>query len=188
MSEKQSAAPIALLDRDGTINIDHGYVVTADRVELCPGAAQAIGDLKRAGFVVVIVSNQSAVGRGWAAIEQVQDTNGYLQELLLRTDKDAVVDLVLFAADSPDDASDRRKPGIGMLRELCAHFAFDPARCWVIGDKPSDIEFGRRAGLAPGHCLLIGRSSGLADQLCFGDLLAAVQHLLGVNAVTETQQ
>jgi len=139
--------PIVFLDRDGTINVDHGYVFEKERLELIPGAATAIGDLKRAGFMIVVVSNQSAVGRGMATTEEVEQTNVELQRMLLEIDEDASLDVVLFCADHPDSATDRRKPGCGMLRELPSSMSFDPEVSWMIGDKVSDIEFGLNAGI-----------------------------------------
>ena len=143
------------LDRDGTINVDTGYVRSTDEVVLLPGAATAIGELKRAGFTVVVVSNQSVVGRGWASIEDVEEVNNRLVELLLEEDPDASLDLILFAPDHPDKASDRRKPGTGMLRDVRQYWQFDPDSSWMIGDRLADMEFGQNAGLADDHCLLL---------------------------------
>ncbi len=159
MSSKQAV----LLDRDGTINIDHGYVFTSDRLELCDGAAAAIGDLKRAGYLVAIVSNQSAIGRGWATAEQVDETNRLLQDLLLQADADARIDYVAYCPDAPEVPSTRRKPATGMFEEISAALGIGADDCWMIGDKPSDVEFGTRSGLRPDRCLLIGDGASALD-------------------------
>ena len=181
--------PIVFLDRDGTINVDSGYVSRPEDVVLIPGVSRAIGDLKRAGFLVVIVSNQSAVSRGFATTKEVDATNDELCRQLLAGDADARVDLIAYAVDHPDSPTPRRKPGIGMLEDVRAHWAFLPEECWMIGDKISDYQFGRNAGIPHAQCLflrtghgeddLVGASPDLARNLSvFSDLAAAVAHLL----------
>ncbi len=175
---------IAFLDRDGTINVDTGYVRSTDSVTLLPGAASAIGDLKRAGFVVVVVSNQSVVGRGWATIEDVELVNNKIVDLLLADDADANLDLVLFATDHPKRASDRRKPATGMLRDVEQYWQFDPTASWMIGDRQGDMEFGQNAGLPKEHCLmLLSENDQDEDRAswphCFATLREAVDSMLG---------
>ncbi|MCB0323737.1 MAG: HAD-IIIA family hydrolase [Bdellovibrionales bacterium] len=181
--------PLIFLDRDGTINVDHGYVTQPQRVELIPGAAQALGDLTRGGYRLVVVSNQSAVGRGMATIADVDATNSRLQELLLQKDPDARLDLVLYATDHPGSAGDDRKPGTGLLRLLPREWGFQPRLAWMIGDKWSDIEFGHNAGLSAEQCLLVQTGEGQREwstipeerrhqQLHFADLRSAADFIL----------
>lgn len=150
-----SVTEIVFLDRDGTINVDYGYVTNPEQVELLPGAALAIARLKLAGFAIVIVTNQSAVGRGMATIEDVDNTNKYLQQLLLECNSNARIDIVCVAPDHPDHATTRRKPGVGMLDDVSRSYRFDISRCWVVGDKLTDVYFGKNAGIPPSQCLLI---------------------------------
>lgn len=187
-AEYQQKNLLILLDRDGTINIDHGYVTKPEQMELIPGVAEAIGCLKREGAQIVVVSNQSAVGRGWAKPEEVEATNQRMKDLLLKQCKEAVIDLVLWSPDSPDMASNTRKPEIGLVREESSLWPLKPDLTWVIGDKPSDIEFGKNLGLPLAHCLLV-LSSPEADKSNesvakgvkrFRNLADAVAHILDI--------
>jgi|GEM_PF-2678451 len=180
---------IVFLDRDGTVNVDLGYVTRPEQVRLIEGAATAIGDLKRAGLIVVVVSNQSAIGRGLATEEDVEATNQELARQLAAGDKDAVLDMVLFAPDHPDSATQNRKPGNGMLSQVRQRWEIQPDKCWMIGDKISDLGFGRSAGFAQDHCLLVKTGEGEKTwsrmsegeqgiQLEFGSIVEAVRHIV----------
>ena len=158
-----SEFPTVFLDRDGTINVDYGYVVSPDDVELLPGTAEAIAQLRNAGYRIAIVSNQSAVARGMASREDVDACNERLLGLLREQNGDAVVESVLYSIDHPDTATDRRKPGVGMLRDL--PWSYRPASSWMIGDKQSDVDFGKNAGLPERHCLLLGTGVGSVSSL-----------------------
>lgn len=146
---------IVFLDRDGTINVDSGYVCDPDEVELLPGAADAIAQMRSKGFAIVVVSNQSAVGRGYASVEDVEATNARVQQMLYSQNPDAKIDLWCYAPDHPEQATAMRKPGIGMLGEVRKRFDFDVVNCWMVGDKSSDVEFGLNAGIPPEHCVFL---------------------------------
>lgn len=177
------------LDRDGTINIDKGYVTTPDRLELIDDAADAIAKLKSAGFKIVIVSNQSAVGRGMATKAEVECTNDFLQELLVQENSKAKLDLILFNIQTPEDAGNRRKPGIGMLEDMPSSWSFDPRESWMVGDKSSDLQFGENIGLSADRCILVATGYGeetyagmnLVDREQFvykSSLMTAVEHIV----------
>ena len=186
----EKVRPIVLLDRDGTINVDSGYVSRPEDVELIDGAAQGLAMLKRAGFILVVVSNQSAIGRGMATEEDVVQTNREIQRQLVLGDQDANLDLILFAPDAPEQASERRKPGIGMLDDLRAKFQFEIETAWMIGDKQSDLSFAFNAGIAPERVLLVltGEGQGVwermsdaerMEQQSFKNLLLAAEYIIG---------
>ena len=166
-----SEFPTVFLDRDGTINVDYGYVVSPDEVELLPGAAEAIARLRNAGYRIAIVSNQSAVARGMASREDIDACNEHLLGLLREQNADALVESVLYSIDHPDTATARRKPGVGMLEDL--PWQYRPASSWMIGDKQSDVDFGKNAGLPERHCLLLGTGVG-----CVSSLLEAARLIL----------
>lgn len=175
------ASRIVFLDRDGTINIDHGYVTNPDKVDLIPGVAEAISLLKKSDFTVVIVSNQSAIGRGYASREDVDATNEEIRKKLLAEDPAAIIDLIVYSPDHPDQSTDTRKPGIGMLREVSIHYDIDLENSWVVGDKQSDVKFGLNAGLDDDHCLLVlsgEEKSPLAGILSFKSLVEAAKHIV----------
>ena len=156
--------PTVFLDRDGTINVDSGYVTSPDRIVLIPGVAEAMGALARAGFRLVIVSNQSAIGRGKATVDDVKATNQQLISLLAAVDPDAWPDLVLYCPHTPDERCECRKPAIGLIKS--AGLEYDHKASWVFGDKLSDIRFGLNLGLPPEQCVLVltgeGRQSAAA--------------------------
>ena len=151
---------IVFLDRDGTVNVDYGYIKDPNNIELIQGSADAVATLNRAGYVVVIISNQSAIGRGMATHEEVQECNAQLERLLYTKNSGAIVDMIVYNPDTPDNATDMRKPCVGMLREIKKYWDFDPTKCWVVGDKISDIEFGINAGIPETHCVLVMTGQG----------------------------
>jgi len=143
----------AILDRDGVLVIDHGYVGDASRLEWTPGARAAIGRLNRAGVLAIVATNQSGVARGFFDEAAVDRLHGVMQADLA-TDgahidafytcpfhPEAVV-AAYRHADHPD-----RKPNPGMILRAIADWSIDPARAVLIGDKPSDLEAARRAGV-----------------------------------------
>lgn len=157
MSERISAV---FLDRDGTINIDSGYITSPSELFLIPGAGKAIGDLKRAGLAVVIVSNQSAVGRGLTTEEKVDQTNEQLRALLLAEDGGAAIDLILYCPHHPDEQCSCRKPLTGMVDQSPIAGKFSPESSWMVGDKLSDIDFGLALKIAPEHLILVQTGDG----------------------------
>jgi len=148
--------PAAFLDRDGVLIIDSGYPHRPDQLVLIPGAAEAVKRLNAAGYVTVIVTNQSGVARGMFSEETMHDFNRLLVERLAEGGGriDAVyacpfhseaVDARYRHPDHPD-----RKPNPGMLLKAAAEHGLDLGRSLMIGDQPSDMEAARRAGVV-GH-------------------------------------
>lgn len=159
-------APAIFLDRDGTIMRDVDYCDDPGNVEILPGVADALLRLKGAGYKIIIVTNQSGIGRGYF------DETAYraVEREVERQLGDGVVDATYFCADEPEAASDRRKPGIGMVREAQSDHRLDLTRSFMLGDKKSDIDCGRGAGL---RTVLVrtGYGSGTTD--CAPDFVAA---------------
>ncbi len=136
--------PAVFLDRDGTLMLDAGYVREAKDVVVYQGVREALGELKAAGFWLVIVTNQSGIGRGFFGETEYQAVH----EEMLRQLGAGLIDATYFCADHPEEATERRKPGPGMLREAARDHGLDLARSFMVGDRTGDIEAGRRAGLA----------------------------------------
>jgi D-sedoheptulose 7-phosphate isomerase/D-glycero-D-manno-heptose 1,7-bisphosphate phosphatase len=145
-----------LLDRDGTIIVDHGYVGTVDRVEFIEGSIEAIAALNQAGIPVAVVTNQAGVARGLYGIEDVQLVHKHMIAELAR--KGAHVDLWLFCPYHPDGtvesfarASADRKPAAGMALAAAEALDLDLSASWVVGDSSTDIGLARSVGACPVH-------------------------------------
>lgn len=141
------------LDRDGTIIEDIGYIGDPDAVRLIPDAAEAIRRISQAGYLVVIVSNQSGVARGLFDEAALSGVHARV-EALLRAEgaglDGAYYCPYLDSRETKVEAyrrdSELRKPNPGMLRQAARDLNIDLSRSWMIGDSPSDVEAGRRAG------------------------------------------
>jgi D-glycero-D-manno-heptose 1,7-bisphosphate phosphatase len=139
------------LDRDGTLIQDRGYICEFSEVGFFPFAAEAVRDLNRAGYLVIVASNQSAVARGICSQEQVVRLHRELQGYFKKRGaaiaafyhcpflEDAAV--AAYRARSP-----LRKPAPGMLLQAALDFDLDLGRCFMVGDKADDVEAGKRAG------------------------------------------
>jgi histidinol-phosphate phosphatase family protein len=181
----QVAAPVrrpgVLLDRDGTIIADRGYVGSVDRVEFLEGAIEAVAELNRAGVPVAVVTNQAGVARGYYGIEDVHQVHKHMiEEMALQG---AHVDLWLFCPYHPDGivesfarASADRKPGPGMGLAAAQALGLDLGSSWVVGDSAADIGLARAVGARPLHVGPVAFPGD--DVLSFPDLAAAVRHIL----------
>ena len=174
-----------LLDRDGTIIADHGYVGSVDRVEFLDGAIEAIAALNRAKLPVAVVTNQAGVARGYYGIEDVHQVHKHMIEEMAR--QGAHVDLWLFCPYHPDGtvesfarSSADRKPGPGMALAAAEALGLDLPSSWVVGDSAGDIGLARAVGAAPLHVGPVDFPA--ADVLSFPDLAAAARHIVGNHA------
>lgn len=138
----------AFLDRDGTINVDKGYISSPREIELIPGAAQGIRLLNGAGYTVFGVSNQSGVARGFFGIEEVLAVNRRVMELL--SPEGAYIREILYCPHHPRGivpeysiVCECRKPLPGMVDAARQKHGFALAETIVIGDKICDVELGR---------------------------------------------
>jgi D-glycero-D-manno-heptose 1,7-bisphosphate phosphatase len=132
------------LDRDGTINVECHYLSSPDQVELLPGAAAGLKALRDLGLGLVVVTNQSAVGRGYFDAARLNEIHDRLRELLRA--EGVEIDGIYVCPHQPECACDCRKPLPGLLLQAAQEWGFEPARSLVIGDKPCDIELGQAVG------------------------------------------
>ena len=142
-------SPAALIDRDGTVIRDVGYLRRVEEIELLPRAAEAIALLRRRGLKVVIVTNQSAVARGLLTESELAEIH---RELIRRlADGGALLDGVYYCPHHPTEgwgahrrACGCRKPNIGLAKRAATELDLDLARSYVVGDQSSDMEFAAR--------------------------------------------
>jgi len=135
-----------LVDRDGTLNHDCGYVTSPDQLVLFPGVPEAISRLNQLGVLVIMITNQSAIGRGLMTVEML---NAIHRELaaLLRT-SGAKIDGIFFCPHHPRDTCDCRKPNVGLIEQAVERFSLDLTQCYLVGDKKSDLEAAQTMGVA----------------------------------------
>jgi D-glycero-D-manno-heptose 1,7-bisphosphate phosphatase len=142
-STSQGGAKAIFLDRDGTLMKDVGYCSKPDDVELLEGVGELLPKLKSAGFKLIIVTNQSGIGRGYFTEEDFWSVQHELEKQL----GPGVIDSTYFCADTPENESERRKPNPGMLMEASRALGIDLEQSYMVGDKPSDAQAGIRAGV-----------------------------------------
>lgn len=146
-----ASAPSALkkavfLDRDGTINVDPGYLNDPDRLEIIDRVPEALHALHEAGYLLVVVSNQSGVGRGLITLDQIKRIHERL-DLILSKD-DVKIDHYELCFHHPNEDCDCRKPKPKLILDAARKFGIDLTRSYMVGDKASDVEAGRNAGCA----------------------------------------
>ena len=132
------------VDRDGTLNEDHGYVTSPEQLVLFPGVPKALSRLNLLGVRVILITNQSAIGRGYMTVQDFQRIQQKLTNLLLVDD--ATIDAVFFCPHRPDEDCVCRKPNIAMIQQAAEQFTLDLSVCYFVGDKASDLEAAHRAG------------------------------------------
>lgn len=174
----------AFLDRDGTLIRDPGYVDDPADVELVPGAAEAVSLLNARRIPVVVVTNQSGIGRGYYTEEDFRRVQEEVERQLAM--RGAAVDDVLHCPHHPErePRCDCRKPGLGMYREAAERHSIDLAGALFVGDKVSDVVPGLESG---GTAYLLGTGQATSeDEVPEGcsvadDVRAAVRSALGLD-------
>jgi D-glycero-D-manno-heptose 1,7-bisphosphate phosphatase len=140
------------LDRDGTLIVDRHYLSDPAGVELLPGAARAVARLNAAGLFVVLVTNQSGIGRGMFSEDDYRATHRRLVELLAAEGARLDADYHCPLAPGDPDPGEMRKPGAGMYLRAAREHALDLAASWYVGDRLRDVAATQSLG---GHPLLV---------------------------------
>ena len=174
------------LDRDGVLIENRSeYVREWSHVKIFPGALKALSHLH--GYKIVIVTNQSAVGRGLISLEIAHEINNQLIKVI--KENKAKIDGVFMCPHTPSDQCSCRKPKPGLLLQAAKELSLDLHQSWMIGDAWSDLLAGKAAGVRGGVLLKTGRGNeqllqpqpdGLADFFVFNDLADAL------NAIRKT--
>lgn len=139
------------LDRDGTINVEKEYLHECDKLEFIPGVVEALTILKKKGYLLIVISNQSGVGRGYFPVEDVKKLNQYMNQLL--EEQQAGIDDFYFCPHVEADACTCRKPQTGMYEKAAREHDIDFKTSYMVGDKVSDILGAEKLGCGYGLVL-----------------------------------
>jgi len=172
----RSLRPAAFLDRDGVLNVDHGYTHKPEDLELIPTAAAAVRALNEAGFYVIVVTNQAGVARGYYPEAAVSVFNVHMQKVLQADG--ARIDAFYYCPHHPEGTIKElaircrcRKPQPGMLEQAARDWPIDRSRSFLIGDKDIDMEAARAFGIR-----------GVKFDIAAGTLIELVRNALAANA------
>jgi len=173
--------PCVFFDRDGTLIEERNYLADPGGVVLLPGAADAVRRAREAGYLAVILTNQSGVGRGYFTLNEVEAVNRRLRELLAAGR--GALDGIYVCPHAPEEDCPCRKPRTGLVEQAARELEIDLSGSWVVGDKAADVELARNAGM---RAVLVetgyGASAGeeprrMADFVA-PDVLAAVEWIV----------
>jgi D-glycero-D-manno-heptose 1,7-bisphosphate phosphatase len=166
-----SLKPAVFIDRDGTINVDGGYINHPDRFIIYPFAAHAVRLLNLYGFLCVIVTNQSGIGKGFYDLLVMQNINAKMLGYFER--EGARIDGIYFCPHDPEAKipeyrvdCDCRKPKTGMLKMAAAELPIDVKRTYMVGDKYSDIKTGFNFGSTT---IMVNTGYGLGERQLYGE-------------------
>ena len=168
----------AFIDRDGTLIEEVNFLSNVDDLRIFPFTYEAVKSLKDAGYLVIVVTNQSGIGRGIYGETEMNEIHEKMQEQL-----DGMIDAFYFCPHLPCDGCTCRKPGLGMIETAMNNFDIDLSNSWMIGDKKIDVETGKNAGTNSAMVMTgYGRThstqlESMPDVLA-EDLLAVVQEVL----------
>ena len=144
MLTDQGKRPAAFLDRDGVLNVDHGYAHKPEQLDWIAGAPEAVRQLNDAGYLVIVITNQSGVARGYYDEAAIHKFHSHMQEALQA--QGAHIDAFYYCPHQPDGKITEfavrcrcRKPNTGMLEQAAREWPIDLTRSFLIGDKDGDM-------------------------------------------------
>lgn len=133
-----------MLDRDGTIIAERHYLSHPDQVELLPGSASGLRTMRDLGCGLLVLTNQSGIGRGYFDVGMLVRVHDRMKELLAA--EGVELDGIYYCPHTPEQGCDCRKPATGLALLAAAEHGFDPAMGFVVGDKRCDVDLGRNIG------------------------------------------
>lgn len=165
------ARKVIFLDRDGTLNVDHGYVHCAEDWQWIAGAIEAMRQLQSAGYALAVVTNQSGIGEGYYQTSDVLSLHQNLQHQLAK--EQITLDAIAFCPHAPAEGCRCRKPQTGLADQVAAQLGepIDYPTSWMVGDKPSDVWFG--AALEMKTVLLTSRYWSIGQPLSQPTIIGA---------------
>ncbi len=163
------------LDRDGTIVRERNFMRYPWEVEPVPGAVEAVRRMKELGYLLIVISNQSGVGRGIITMEDVLAVEQRIREIF-----SGMIDRFYYCPSRPEENAWCRKPNPGMVEDAMREFDIDIKESWVVGDRCSDVELADRVG-ARGVLVLTGYGQRFVNRcspfLIASDILAFARYL-----------
>jgi D-glycero-D-manno-heptose 1,7-bisphosphate phosphatase len=180
------------LDRDGTLIEEKDYLHRPDQIRILPGTIEGLQRLRKAGFLLILVTNQSGVGRGYFTMTDVEKVHAHLLQEFAR--RSIAIEKIYIAPEAPDQPSRGRKPSPQFLFDAREEFNLDLSQSYMIGDKWIDLECGWKAGVK--QCLLVRTGYGartemenqnrLSPAMAVDDLPAAAAWILSENQCSST--
>lgn len=153
MGKDTSKHSAVFLDRDGTLIHEKNYLKRVKDIKLFSFTIPALKKLILAGYKLMIITNQSGIGRGYFTLNKLNQINNHLKEILLK--KGVKIDAIYFCPHLPDDNCDCRKPNLGLVKQAAKDFNIDLLSSYSIGDHIGDYLLGQRMG-GKGVLLLTG--------------------------------
>ncbi|MCE2570796.1 D-glycero-beta-D-manno-heptose 1,7-bisphosphate 7-phosphatase [Motilimonas eburnea] len=155
--------PAVFIDRDGVLNVDHGYVYEVDDFEFIDGAIEACQEIKQKGYLLILVTNQSGIGRGYYTEDEFHNLTEWMDWSL--ADRGVDLDGIYYCPHHPEavvaefkQECDCRKPAPGMLLTAAKELNVDMAKSYFVGDKTADILAGKAAGVATNVLVETGKA------------------------------
>ena len=161
---------VVFLDRDGTINVDYGYVGSIDKFDFINGAIDGLKILSDLGFLLIVISNQSGVGRGYFSEDDVKNVNNYMVKELKKNG--VVISSVYYCPHVDSDNCDCRKPKLKLFYDAVKKYNIDLDSSYAIGDKERDLSICAVGGKG----ILLGSEFG-DKYICKSNLLDASKYI-----------
>ncbi len=168
MTKNNQPSKALFLDRDGIINIDHGYVSTINDFEFSEGIFTILEYFRDRGYLLFVITNQSGIGRGYYSASDFHRLTEWMIEALKM--KNITIEKVFHCPHVPDDHCHCRKPNIGMIEQALSEYSLDLKKSWMIGDKSSDIALADNAGIC--NSIYIGEKPLSTATLSFASVYA----------------
>lgn len=162
------------LDRDGIINIDHGYVSTKEHFEFTEGIFKLLHLFEQKGYLLFIVTNQSGIGRGYYTLKAFESLTQWMLGVL---EKEGItIEKVAYCPHAPNEQCTCRKPETGMIEKILKEYVVDLSCSWLMGDKQSDIDLAKKSGIA--KSVSIGTKALKGEDLHFKTIVQALQYFI----------
>jgi len=184
-TENRATHKAVFLDRDGIINVDHGYVYRPQDMEFVPGIFELCTYFRQLGYQLVVVTNQSGIGRGYYSEADFHQLTDWMKQEFAH--RNVPLDGVYFCPHHPESAEgdylkdcDCRKPQPGMLLQAASDLKLDLSQCLMVGDKLSDMQAAQAAGVQGGFWLHGQAEKGLGAGFVVVDSLTEIPARLQV--------